>query len=171
MSMPTVVPHNNGLEHFVDNHQHLSDEILGECPDEILSPNHMFVCTFEARIGGINLSIIDFIDQITPSGTIKAINCNFGHKAQDDYEQYLKLVRKEKRRRANPYQTETKTRKLQGDGTCFNSTVEPVIIFDDNPNKVYKVKCFTSTGVIQVPGVINHDLSDGIRVKIGRAHV
>jgi hypothetical protein len=69
-------------------------------------------------------------------------------------------------------------RRLQGDGTCFNSAVEAIIIpgpEDDPPPEVlrlqaqlpekhYAVKSFPTTGRTQVPGVLDPDLVDGAYV-------
>jgi hypothetical protein len=129
-------------------------------PDPILSPLNMFLCTFESKIDNICIPIAEFIDNVVPRDPIVAINCNFGHTAQPGFEHFLKLERKVKISRTFKFRKNVRTRKLQGDGTCFNSAVEPIVRpwLDD---RIFKVKCFTTTGVIQVPGVRCHNFSDG----------
>jgi hypothetical protein len=91
--------------------------------------------------------------------TVLTINCNFGHVACPEGKRYLKLKRREKKKNTN-----CKSRKLQGDGTCFNSTLEPVIRLGHNKaGKVYYMKCFTTTGQTQIPGTLELDASDGRR--------
>ena len=56
-------------------------------------------------------------------------------------------------------------RKAQDDGSCFNHCVESIdqefaSLKNISPNKVYMVKCFRSTGTLQVPGAMAEDVSD-----------
>lgn len=99
-----------------------------------------------------------------PSGSpILAVNSNYGYISQRGFEHYQKKPgMKVARRGAN--QPELVGRVKQGYGTCFNSSIE-LSIRIDHPGvpagKVYHIKCFSSTGQTQVPGVICADHSDG----------
>lgn len=128
-----------------------------------------------------------------PRGCMVAVNSNFGHAAQPGYE-YLIKQPKTRRQLAPVVSAsgsasgggagasvasaastgsasagvaaglKSSTRKLQGDGTCFNSAVEPVVKIGHpglDPDKIYCVKSFPTTGEIQVPGVLALDLGDG----------
>lgn len=156
------------------------DRRLLEPPAEILSEMIMFTCTYEATLDNVARTHEDLTHVLEPSGTVKAINSNFGHKSQPGYESFLKRPKP-----ANPKPlgkpgtnglapVAPRRRKLQGDGTCFNSALEVTIVPDrddmpdaikallsTNPDKYYAVKSFPSTGKTQVPGVISPDLSDG----------
>jgi len=137
-----------------------SDEDLLVMPSPPLTANVLFVCTYEGLISNIKIPNDKLTAFLEPTGHILAFNSNFGHKAQPGFEQYLKFPDPVKKEGKKP-------RKLQGDGTCFNSTVEPVIGFNcqgRKSDKVYYVKCFPTTGQTQVPGVLKPDLSDGYTV-------
>ncbi|MDE2097747.1 MAG: hypothetical protein KGL39_10900 [Patescibacteria group bacterium] len=153
-------------EEFLPNHAQLPDDVLLALPDPLMTSCHMFVATVEAKITNVSITVnhlTETIEKVDPAGPILVINSNFGHKAQAGYERMLKLGRKKKRRLAG------RERKMQGDGTCFNSTLEPNIsLAGGNPDatpqerqKIYKLKCFMSTGQTQVPGTLRRDLSDG----------
>jgi hypothetical protein len=113
---------------------------------------------------------------------VKALNCNYGHKAQPGFERFLKVPA----RRHPPAHAgapgeqglapaNVRLRKLQGDGTCFNSAVEAIVIpgpedmpppavrdlLAAHPDKHYAVKSFPTTGKTQVPGVLLVGLEDG----------
>ncbi len=148
-----------------------------------LTPLTMFTATYEATIENVRVTSHEaLIKLLRPHGAIRALNCNFGHLAQPGYEHHLKLESKHARRlarRQNKEQklapTTTRQRKLQGDGTCFNSSIEVVIapgpsdtmpegfaeIFARKRNPYYALKFFPAHGVTQVAGVIDPDLADG----------
>lgn len=140
-------------EDFVLGHTGLSDEVLLAASGG-LTPSVMFVATFEAKMENINMPMADAFPLIELEYPVVALNCNFGHKCLLGYESCLKL----KPGKAGG------TRKGQGDRTCFNSALEPVIELDrpDIPQtKLYYMKCFPSTGEVQVPGTLIPDMSDG----------
>lgn len=134
-------------------------------PIEVFSELKLFVCTYVAKIGNININF----EQLTHilcgnlSGNILALNSNYGHSAQPGYEYYMK----HQNTSASSSNAKGRTRKIQGDGTCFNSAIEPVIKLDESrEDKVYFIKCFPTTGETQIPGVINDDYSDGHNVLV-----
>jgi hypothetical protein len=129
----------------------------------------MFVCTYVAKLGGLRVGFAELTAALCrrPHGCLLAVNSNFGHAAQPGCEAYLKATRPPARPRAAP--ARNRDRKVQGDGTCFNSAVEPVVRVDHPglpAGKVYKAKYFPTTGETQVPGVIRPDLSDGHAVLV-----
>ena len=129
-----------------------------------LSPLTMFVTTYRAKLGNLHISCEDLTRRMcaTLHAPLVAFNSNYGHACQPGYESLLK-ARVPPPERLGPMRG--RLRKEQGDGTCFNSAVEPIIVIADHPGiseyKVYKVKCFPTTGETQIPGVICADLSDG----------
>ena len=149
------------------------DKQLMEFPEGgPFTENIMFVCTYEATLGNLQKEKpFDLLGRLTPTGAVKALNCNYGHVAQAGYEQYIKKPRP-------PPPPHVRQRKLQGDGTCFNSCVQATITFDGRggapvwpkslrnvlPGKTYELKTFPSTGKTQVPGVTDPDLRDGVLI-------
>jgi hypothetical protein len=125
----------------------------------------MFVCTLETRLS--NMEFNKFDDFATRICTFSdhphfvAINSNFGHYCRPGYEKFLKTKKIKKNADAN-----APDRASQGDGSCFNSAIEPILTIDPLvvgtiPKKVYKIKFFPSTGRIQIPGIKLYDFSDG----------
>jgi hypothetical protein len=151
-------------ELFLPDHRWLDDGALLTLPARgPFTPLTLFVCTFVTELQNLHTDFVALTRDLCagPRGCLLAINSNFGHAAQPGYEKYLKAPKAAPERQVP---TRGRARKMQGDGTCFNSAVEPVIAIDHPgipDDKVYKVKCFPSTGETQVPGVICADLSDG----------
>jgi len=159
------------------------------------SPPFLFVCTYEAELSNLATPHAALIRRLEPRGAVKALNCNFGHKAQPGYERFLKsppprpeggwALRPGVEAAGDdppPHQLApamVKQRKLQGDGTCFNSAIEAIIIPgpDDaipaavrqvlatHAEKHYAVKSFPTTGKTQVPGVLDAGLADGAYIS------
>jgi len=135
-----------------------------EIPSEIFSELTLFVCTYVAKLGNIKISFEKLTHTLCENlfGNIIAINSNYGHMSQKGYEQFLKKPKIN----SNLY-LRNRSRKMQGDGTCFNSAIEPVIKLDSSKEgKYYYIKCFPTTGETQIPGVINEDFSDGHEVLV-----
>lgn len=131
----------------------------------VFSELTLFVCTYIAKLGNIKIKFDELTHIICNnlSGNILAVNSNFGNASQIGYEHFIKYPKQSSK--CSIY-TKGKVRKIQGNGTCFNSAVEPVIKIKSNPIKNYFIKCFPTTGETQIPGVINPDLSDGHEVLI-----
>lgn len=120
----------------------------------------LFVCTYVAKLKNINISFIELSNIISKNLTdeVIAINSNYSHASNPGFEHFIKKPKKSNKE---------KTRKIQGDGTCFNSAIEPVIkLPSGKEDKFYFIKCFPTTGETQIPGVINPDLSDGHDVLV-----
>ena len=131
-----------------------------------LSPKIMFVCTYMAKLSeklpeGSNTtsSFTDLIKNNLNSDIV-AVNSNYGHGATKGFEKHIRAPRRYLAGRA---------RKMQGDGSCFNHSVDTSIKIDKDfaaekgisADKVYVVKCFPSTGTLHLPGVVAMDISDG----------
>lgn len=136
-------------------------------PDVIFSELNLFVCTYVAKLANININFEQLTNILCNnlSGNILAINSNYGHASQLGYESFIKQPKKINSK-SSTY-VKGRTRKIQGDGTCFNSAIEPVIKLDNSiENKFYFIKCFPTTGETQIPGVIKNDFSDGHDVLV-----
>lgn len=137
-------------------------------PTEIFSELNLFVCTYVAKLGNINVNFEQLTHTLCNnlSGNILAINSNYGHASQVGHESFIKHPKVVNNDKSHVY-IKGRTRKIQGDGTCFNSAIEPVIKLDDSTDdKFYFIKCFPSTGETQIPGVIKPDFSDGHDVLV-----
>jgi hypothetical protein len=155
------------LEVFPANHRRRTDaELLAMHELGTFTAPTLFLCTYVGRLGGLHRQVPELTETLceNPHGCLAAINSNFGHAAQPGYERYIKKPKPVEEEAANYTPSKGRRRKEQGDGTCFNSAVEPVIkIAHDGiaEDKVYFIKCFPTTGEVQVPGVVCPDLSDG----------
>jgi hypothetical protein len=148
-------------EPFLPGHTRLEDSVLIAYPaGGGFTPLTLFVCTYVAKLGNLNIKL-DALTRLMcadPHGPLVAVNSNFGHACQPGYERLLKAPQPAAPR---PPGARGRPRKVQGDGTCFNSAIEPILVLAPGASKVYKVKCFPTTGETQVPGVICPDLRDG----------
>ena len=150
--------------HYAPDHRLQDDSALLALPPQgPLSALTLFVCTYVAKLGNLHIGFVELtaIMCADPHGPLVAINSNFGHACQPGYEHLLKAPKPPPERRVP---ARGRARKGQGDTTCFNSAVEPILAIDHpgiSDDKIYKVKCFPTTGETQVPGVISPDLSDG----------
>ncbi len=149
-------------EVFAANHTELSDALLLERPAQPVSPLNLFVCTYVARLSNIHMDGEELTKRLSlaPRGSLLAVNSNYGHACQAGFESLMKLPTAAAQQRPV---LRGRPRKGQGDTTCFNSAVEPIMRLPAPPEsvKVYKMKLFSTTGETQVPGVLNADLSDG----------
>ena len=137
-------------------------------PDKIFSDLKLFVCTYVAKLGNINVNFEQLSYKLAEnlSGNILAVNSNYCHASQSGHESFIKRPKVVSNNKEIVY-IKGRTRKIQGDGTCFNSAIEPVIKLPESAeDKVYYIKCFPSTGETQIPGVIMEDFSDGHQVLV-----
>lgn len=134
-------------------------------PTEIFSDLTLFVCTYVAKLGNININFEELTHKLINNlhGNILAINSNYGHASQIEYGHFIKSPKINNKNNNK----KGRSRKIQGDGTCFNSAIEPVIKLNNSTkDKFYFIKCFPTTGETQIPGVIKPDFSDGHDVLV-----
>lgn len=154
-------------ETFYPGYKLADDAVLLRPPvDTPLTALKMFVCMYVAQLEGPRIGFVELSQIIVANlrGAVVALNNNFNHGCQPGYEHLVKHPKPPAVRLAP---ARGRPRKIQGDGTCFNSAVEPILSIDHpgvDPAKVYMVKYFPTTGQTQVPGVLCPDLSDGAAV-------
>jgi hypothetical protein len=154
-------------ETFHPGYKLADDAVLLRQPaDTPLTALKLFVCMYVAQLEGPRIGFVELSRIIVANlrGAVVVLNSNFDHGCQPGYEF---LVKRPKPPVVRAAPARARPRKVQGDGTCFNSAVEPILSIehpDVDPAKVYKVKYFPTTGETQVPGVLCADLSDGAAV-------
>lgn len=119
-------------------------------PKQLLKPLIMTIHTCQAQLDGLEISFRDLFDKLKDtldqSKHVCALHCNFGHVVKGSDASLLKPISVKKNR---------KGRKIHGDGSSFQACLEIYIKIDHpqiDSNKLYKVKCFSTTGQIQIPG-------------------
>lgn len=168
-------------EAFLPGHEDLPDGVLGALPEtEVVTPPLLFVCTFGATLamrvplpefvalvlGGVEARAGDWAPgagaggpgaPAFTGGAVVAVNSNLGAACRPGFEGVLKTEG------GRPQARLGRPRRVQGNGTCFNSAVEPVVRLEGpgvDPRKIYKLKCFPTTGKTQITGGIRLDLAD-----------
>ncbi|HVE12696.1 MAG TPA: hypothetical protein VNI01_04830 [Elusimicrobiota bacterium] len=150
-------------EQFDPGHASAPDSALAAPPaGGTMTARALFVCTYVARLGNLHAGVPEMTARLGRElkGPVLAVNSNFGHHAQPGWAGLLKGPPPPARR--GPQRT--RQRRVQGDGSCFNSAIELTLRVPSpgvRADKVYRVKCFPSTGETQIPGVIRPDLADG----------
>ncbi|HVE12471.1 MAG TPA: hypothetical protein VNI01_03670, partial [Elusimicrobiota bacterium] len=150
-------------EPFDPDHATAPDSVLAAPPAAgPVTPLALFVCTYVARLGNLHAGVPEMTERLglELKGAVLAVNSNFGHFTQLGWAGLLKRPPPSARR--GPQRS--RQRRVQGDGSCFNSAVELTLRVPApgvRADKVYRVKCFPSTGETQIPGVVRPDLADG----------
>jgi hypothetical protein len=151
-------------ETFHPNYKTADDAALLQPPAAPpLTELKMFTCSYNAQLQNLCIGFVELSHIIVANlrGATVAFNSNFAHGCVPGYEY---LVKRPKPAVVHTAPSRTRPRKVQGDGTCFNSAVGPILSIEHPgvaPDKVYKVRCFPTTGETQIPGVLCADLSDG----------
>ena len=121
----------------------------------ILSGLSLSLCVYSVKISVKDLNYKDLGEQLEPTKNILAINSNFVHKAYDGFESFInrpkKLTPSKKKLLATH---DYKERKKIGDGTCFQSCLEFIVLIDE---KTYKMRYFPRSGDLQVFGVTDEN--------------
>lgn len=122
-------------------------------PENIMDDLKMTIYSYQAQASGL---IIDFLKlfyilepTVDETDYILALHCNFAHKINANIPDNLKDKAEKKAK------SKKKTRKPVGDGTCFNTCLEIYIKLKHpgiSDTKIYKMKCSSTTGQIQIPG-------------------
>ena len=119
-----------------------------ESPLEVLEELEMSIATWQGELSNLKMDYKDLQNQVFGKIDRKIV---VGHHSNHNHEDPLKLRTKTPKPRK-------KGRKVHGDGTSFQACLEIWITIDHPeinakfPDKVYKIKCFSSTGKIQIPG-------------------
>src|SRR5271156_6739926 len=115
--------------YLVDHHWLADPVLLGIPARGPLTPLTLFVCTYVAKLANLHISFETLALKLCENlhGCVLVINSNFGHAAQPGYEGYMKEPKPIPKTRAP---TRGRARKVQGDGTSFNSAIEPIIAVD-----------------------------------------
>ncbi|CAJ0898247.1 5063_t:CDS:10 [Entrophospora sp. SA101] len=127
--------------------------------DQIHSNLTLALCVYSVKLSVKDLDYKPLGEQLEPNKDIVAINSNFIHKAYEGFDEFIarpkKLTAKQKKLKTMPL---FKERKKVGDGTCFQSCLDIVILID---SKHYKMRYFPKSGDLQVFGVVDKDYRSG----------
>lgn len=166
-------------------------DIFENQDDRIMNPDELLFTrlinstnSVESHFSEIDMDEEDFIHVLYATEDIVAIDCNFGHIRWDNYDPSPPKKKTNKGRK--PQEKPKSKRKLQGDGTCFNSNIQFTIrgscireisdvpdtkvveeyinreILDDGLEEItkyYKIKLYRN-GTVSLPGSLKEDLSD-----------
>src|SRR5690242_11206984 len=117
------------------------------------------LCVYSVKISVKDLNYIELGEKFEPNEKIVAINSNFIHKTYNGFEEFINKPKKitcyKKKLMAMPGYKE---RKKVGDGTCFSSCLELVILVDEKP---FKTRYFPKSGYLQVFGVTEKKYQSG----------
>ena len=134
--------------------ENISEASMAKFSDLTLS-----LCVYSVKLSVKDLDYKTLGVQLEPNKVIVAINSNFIHKAYEGFENFIaqpkKITAHKKKLMTTPL---FKERKKVGDGTCFQSCLDFVILID---TKNYKMRYFPKSGDIQVFGVIDEDYQSG----------
>jgi hypothetical protein len=127
-------------------------------PDKVADAIQLFTCTMGCHISEkLPLEATSKMFHDNLKLPIVAMHSNYFHHVLPGYAEQEK---KKKKTVEYPTSLKQKTRKKQGDGTCFGSAIEPAVLHPVDGG-IYRMRYFPSSGVIQVTGVHKEDLSDG----------
>lgn len=136
----------------------IKDVVVDESP--IFTAPISTTITMEGTLANVRFHEAEFIHELLPSEDVVLIKCNFGKIIFENYREPVKVKKTNRGRKKK--EKRHKHRKIQGDGTCFNSQITFVVrsLLDPIPEsgiipsdtRVYKFKVFR-TGRIQLPGV------------------
>lgn len=118
--------------------------------DLLFTPIKNSTCCVEAKLTNVKMEEQEIIKTLKPSKDIPIISSNWGI-----FEYKKSTIVKPKKKKTK------KLRRVQGSGKVFNSCIQLYVISELNANKIYKIKLFRN-GVIQIPGVLQEDLSDAM---------
>ena len=91
-----------------------------------------------------NLNYKELCECFEPSGNIVAINNNFFHKSLEGYESYITKPKSKKTKRKS-----VAIKKVVGDGSTFNSSIEFMVSIDDH---IRLLRYYPRSGQVQIIG-------------------
>ncbi len=115
--------------------------------------------TIEGFVSNVKLHERDLIQELYPDEDIVMYRCNFGKVVHDGYVEVEKVRTTNRGRKKKP--KKERKRKVQGNGTDFNSQVTCVVRSTLSMLKVHKIKVFRN-GKLQLPGVHQSTVEDAI---------
>jgi hypothetical protein len=146
----------------------------------LFSPFENSTCSVNGVLTNVKFEEEEIINFLSCDGNILRMDCNFGHVIS---ERYISMQPEKKSNRGRKKKERTrKTRKYQGDGTCFNSQITFTVLGThirkipfvpdkhhlktikvgggkESVTKEYKIKVFRN-GSVTVPGILTEDMSD-----------
>lgn len=167
---PVYAKTNNHVnyENVLDENKMESCGVIEYHENDYLSPIVSTTMTMGGFMENVTFHEEQLIKKLEPTAEIARIKCNFGDKIHANY---LPIVQAEldrqncktNRGRKKKEKKATKERKVQGDGTCFNSQI--TFVFPTNvpgsKAKPKQPKVFRN-GEIQIPGVRPDTIKDNI---------
>lgn len=129
-------------------------------PQKIFTDFKIFTYTYSTTLHDmekIELNVLDKIIGDNLNDFVICVNSNWNYRCLPQY-MYLDVLKTEetvekknaKKKKNNVFKN-TGTRK-QGNGTCFHSAFEPVLLCPEFSDKPYKSKCFSTAGRFQICG-------------------
>jgi TATA-box binding protein (TBP) (component of TFIID and TFIIIB) len=118
----------------------------------------------QAKLSNVDFHEEDLIFAMQPRGNIIKMECNYGvsynteHTIPPPPKKTSNRGRKPKDKMKNK-----KNRKTQGNGMSFSSQMSFWVIFNNNFDKIYKVKVFRN-GTVKIPGILCPELTDAYKV-------
>jgi hypothetical protein len=169
------------MELFETGHKYSEKLAKFKSVNLIFTPLEISTCSVDGHISGLKFDVEGIIDMLSCTGNITNIDCNYGHLTNPDFPEPVK-VKKSNRGRKKKERVK-KQRKIQGDGSCFNSQITFSVIgthnrkipllkgntrdyivkkLDDETESItkkYKIKIFCN-GSVTIPGILTEDMSD-----------
>lgn len=114
--------------------------------------------TVGGKFSGVSIHEERDTDRFIPTGNIVHVGSNYGEYVLPGWAPPVKPTVAGNKRGRKP-KPKLEKKRIVGNGKYFNSQISMVVRSTTIRDKVYKFKLFR-TGVFQVPGVLNTDLSD-----------
>ncbi len=166
-SAPHVFDKRNDVLDWKVRHQFESEWWVSSLPFfSVLRPT---TNTIEGYLSNVLFHERELIQEVMPDASIVQYHCNYGKITYEGYTEVTKVRTTNRGRKKKP---KRKRRRLQGNGTDFNSQITCVVLSTLAPppdqngrilmgSRIHKIKVFR-TGKIQVPGVHQSIIDDAI---------
>jgi TATA-box binding protein (TBP) (component of TFIID and TFIIIB) len=134
----------------------LSTMTLHDIKAQVLNPLVVFTSTISGQLSNVKFNDKELIENIVPTGRILRIVNDHGERIQDGFDPNppARVSNRGRKPRDKKPRTRHKGGEFQSFGSCILVTVDCTM-------KRYIVMVFVN-GKIQIPGVINEDLSDAM---------
>jgi hypothetical protein len=135
--------------------------------------------TIEGYLSNVQFHERELIKDVVPDSSIVQYRCNYGKVTHEGYTELVKTRTTNRGRKKKPKRK--KRRKVQGNGTDFNSQITCIVLSTLAPPpspdghivvgaKVHKIKVFR-TGKLQLPGVHQSTIDDAIACTKQIVHI